>query len=128
MFEKVKQALCVEPLLHKPNFSLPFLPQTDRPVLDISWKLSERESRYRAIEKECLAFRCAVGALRYYLLGWPFVLFRPHFKFRMVHKPGAQMTVADFLSHSHGEQWRYVEVSVVEARLRWRERWRALRA
>ena len=46
----------------------------DRLVLYISWKLSEKESRYSTIVKKCLAIRWADGALRYYLLGWPFVL------------------------------------------------------
>ena len=77
-FDKVKQALCGEPLLHTPDFSLPFTLQTDAsnrgvgavlsqhvmevdlPILYISRKLSERESRYSTIEKECLAVRWAV--------------------------------------------------------------------
>ncbi|XP_051250266.1 uncharacterized protein LOC127360052 [Dicentrarchus labrax] len=100
----------------------------DRPVLYISRKLSERESRYSTIEKECLAIRWAVEALRYYLLGRSFTLCSDHaplqwlhrmkdanaritrwylalqpFKFRVVHRPGAQMAVADFLSRSYGE-------------------------
>ncbi|KAM9360126.1 uncharacterized protein ABDE67_000748 [Symphorus nematophorus] len=98
----------------------------DRPVLYISRKLSERESRYSTVEKECLAIRWAVDALRYYLLGRPFTLCSDHaplqwlhrmkdtnaritrwylalqpFKFTVVHRPGAQMAVADFLSRSH---------------------------
>ncbi|XP_035523495.1 uncharacterized protein LOC118332359 [Morone saxatilis] len=100
----------------------------DRPVLYISRKLSERESRYSTIEKECLAIRWAVEALRYYLLGRSFTLCSDHaplqwlhrmkdanaritrwylalqpFKFRVIHRPGAQMAVADFLSRSFGE-------------------------
>ncbi|TKS64962.1 Retrovirus-related Pol polyprotein from transposon 412 [Collichthys lucidus] len=100
----------------------------DRPVLYISRKLSEREARYSTVERECLAIRWAVGALRYYLLGRPFTLCSDHaplqwlhrmkdanaritrwylalqpFKFTVVHRPGAQMAVADFLSRSLGE-------------------------
>ena len=144
-FEEVKQALCREPLLYTPNFSLPFILQTDasnrglgavlcqqvegvdRPVLYISRKLSDRESRYSTVEKECLAIRWAVGSLRYYLLGRSFVLCSDHaplqwlhrmkdtnaritrwylalqpFNFKVVHRPGAQMVVADFLSRSRG--------------------------
>ena len=81
--ERVKQALCGEPLLHTPNFSLPFVLQTDvsgrglgavlsqqvrgvdRPVLYISRKLSEREARYSTVERECLAIRWAVDALEF---------------------------------------------------------------
>ena len=144
--ERVKQALCGEPLLHTPNFSLPFVVQADasgrglgavlsqrvrgvdRPVVYISRKLSEREARYSTVERECLAIRWAVDALRYYLLGRPFTLCSDHaplqwlhrmkdvnnritrwylalqpFNFRVIHRPGVQMAVADFLSRSHGE-------------------------
>ena len=135
---RVKQTLCGEPLLHTPNFSLPFVLQTDalgrglgavlskqvrgvdRPELYIGRKLSERETRYSTVERECLAIRWAVGALRYYLLGRPFTLCSDHaplqwlhrmkdatalqpFKFKVGHRPGAHMAVADFLSRSNGE-------------------------
>ncbi|KAM9735597.1 uncharacterized protein ACNS7B_014771 [Menidia menidia] len=100
----------------------------DRPVLYISRKLSDREARYSTVERECLAIRWAVDALRYYLLGRSFTLCSDHaplqwlhrmkdanaritrwylalqpFKFRVVHRPGTRMVVADFLSRSHGE-------------------------
>ncbi len=143
---KVKAALCGGPLLHSPNFGLPFLLQTDasdrglgavlaqvvggeeRPVLYLSRKLSKKETRYSTIEKECLAIRWAVLTLRYFLLGWEFTLCSDHaplqwlhclkdtnmqitrwdlalqpFKFKVVHRPGAQMAVADFLSRNGGE-------------------------
>nr|XP_010769589.1 PREDICTED: uncharacterized protein LOC104945589 [Notothenia coriiceps] len=61
----------------------------DRPVLYISRKLAQREVNYSTVEKECLAIRWAVGALRYYLLGRPFTLW-----------PGNRMVVDDFLSRS----------------------------
>ncbi|KAG7485602.1 hypothetical protein JOB18_014053 [Solea senegalensis] len=142
-FERVKQALCGEPLLYTPNFSLPFILQTDasnsglgavlsqevegvdRPVLYISRKLAQREVSYSTVEKECLAIRWAVGALRYYLLGRPFTLWSDHaplqwlhrmkdanaritrwylalqpFRFKVIHRPGNRMAVADFLSRS----------------------------
>uniref|UniRef100_A0A8C1RIN6 Gypsy retrotransposon integrase-like protein 1 n=1 Tax=Cyprinus carpio TaxID=7962 RepID=A0A8C1RIN6_CYPCA len=97
----------------------------DRPVLYISRKLSKRETRYSTIEKECLAIRWAVLTLRYYLLGREFTLCSDHaplqwlhrmkdtnaritrwylalqpFKFKVIHRPGAQMAVADFLSRN----------------------------
>ncbi|XP_060785448.1 uncharacterized protein LOC132891665 [Neoarius graeffei] len=99
----------------------------DRPVLYISRKLSLRDGRYSTIEKECLAIKWAVLALRYYLLGCPFTLCSDHaplqwlhrmkdanarithwylafqpFNFKVVHRPGAQMVVADFLSRQGG--------------------------
>ncbi|XP_057201512.1 uncharacterized protein LOC130561305 [Triplophysa rosa] len=144
-FTQVKAALCGGPLLHSPNFSLPFFLQTDasdrglgavlsqemggeeRPVLYISRKLSKREAKYSTIEKECLAIRWAVLTLRYYLLGREFTLWSDHaplqwlhrmkdtntritrwylalqpFKFKVIHRPGAQMAVADFLSRRRG--------------------------
>ncbi len=144
-FTQVKAALCGGPLLHSPDFSLPFLLQTDasdrglgavltqeiggeeRPVLYISRKLSKRETMYSTIEKECLAIRWAVLTLRYYLLGREFTLCSDHaplqwlhrmkdtnaritrwylalqpFKFKVIHRPGTQMTVADFLSRNGG--------------------------
>ncbi|XP_034006684.1 uncharacterized protein LOC117498597 [Trematomus bernacchii] len=97
----------------------------DRPVLYISRKLAQREVNYSTVEKECLAIRWAVGALRYYLLGRPFTLWSDHaplqwlhrmkdanaritrwylalqpFNFKVIHRPGNQMVVADFLSRS----------------------------
>ncbi len=145
VFTQVKAALCGGPLLHSPDFSLPFLLQTDasdrglgavltqeiggeeHPVLYISRKLSKRETMYSTIEKECLAIRWAVLTLRYYLLGREFTLCSDHvplqwlhrmkdtnaritrwylalqpFKFKVIHRPGTQMTVADFLSRNGG--------------------------
>ncbi len=142
---KVKAALCGGPLLHSPNFDLPFLLQTEasdrglgavlaqvvggeeRPVLYLSRKLSKRETRYSTVEKECLAIRWAVLTLRYYLLGREFTLCSDHaplqwlhrmkdtnaritrwylalqpFKFKVIHRPGVQMAVADFLSRNGG--------------------------
>ena len=144
-FDAIKTALCGEAVLCAPNFALPFSVQadasdrglgavltqqvggTDRPVLYLSRKLSDREGRYSTVEKECLAIRWAVGTLRYYLLGRQFTLYSDHaplqwlhrmkdanaritrwylalqpFHFRVAHRPGAQMVVADFLSRSGG--------------------------
>ena len=100
----------------------------DRPVVYISRKLSQWETKYSTVEKECLAIRWAVGSLRYYLLGRPFTLCSDHaplqwlhrmkdtnaritwwylalqpFNFKVVHRPGALMVVADFLSRPGGK-------------------------
>uniref|UniRef100_A0A9J8D6N2 Gypsy retrotransposon integrase-like protein 1 n=1 Tax=Cyprinus carpio carpio TaxID=630221 RepID=A0A9J8D6N2_CYPCA len=103
-FTQVKAALCGGLLLHSPNFSLPFLLQTDasdrglgavlsqevegedRPVLYISRKLSKRETKYSTIEKECLAIRWAVLTLRYYLLGREFTLCSDHAPLQWLHR------------------------------------------
>ncbi len=100
----------------------------ERPVLYISRKLSKRETMYSTIEKECLAIRWAVLTLRYYLLGREFTLCSDHaplqwlhpphegyqradhplvsgitaLQFKVIHRLGTQMTVADFLSRNGG--------------------------
>ncbi len=96
-------------------------------MLYISQKLSKRETMYSTIEKECLAIRWAVLTLRYYLLGREFTLCSDHaplqwlhrmkdtnaritrwylalqpFKFKVIHRLGTQMTVADYLSRNGG--------------------------
>ncbi len=104
VFTQVKAALCGGPLLNSPDFSLPFLLQTDasdrglgavltqeiggeeRPVLYISRKLSKRETMYSTIEKECLAIRWAVLTLRYYLLGREFTLCSDHAPLQWLHR------------------------------------------
>ena len=98
-------------------------------MLYISRKLSKRETKYSTIEKECLAIRWAVLTLRYYLLGREFALCSDHaplqwlhrmkdtnaritrwylalqpFKFQVIHRPGVQMAVADFLSRRRGRE------------------------
>ena len=103
-FDAIKTALCGEAVLCAPNFALPFSVQadasdrglgavltqqvggTDRPVLYLSRKLSDREGRYSTVEKECLAIRWAVGALRYYLLGRQFTLYSDHAPLQWLHR------------------------------------------
>jgi len=125
-----------EPLLFTPNFKLPFVLLTDvlngglgailsqevdglnRLVLYLRRKLVEWEERYSTVEKECLAIKWAVDALRYYLLGHAFTLCSDHASFRwlkdtnpritggiwhyshklLIHRPRVQMVIADFLS------------------------------
>ncbi len=95
-FQRVKTALTSEPILRAPDFSCPFLVQTDasdtglgavlsqvqdgeeHPVVYISRKLSPAEQRYAAVEKEALAVKWAVLELRYYLLGRKFTLITDH--------------------------------------------------
>ena len=137
----MKNALCGKLLLFTPNLNLPFVLQTDasnrglgavlaqevegldRPMLYLSRKLADQEERYNTVEKECLAIKWPVGALRYYLLGRAFTLCLDHAPLRwlntmkvtnpcitrcylalqpdnikVVHRPGVQMFMAVLLS------------------------------
>ena len=85
--------MCSSPVLRSPDFSKPFIVQTDAsergvgavlsqlddngddyPMSYYSQKLLLRQERYATVEKECLAIRLAVQAFRVYLLGRPFTI------------------------------------------------------
>ena len=146
-FSDLKGALCQGPVLQSPDFDKPFTVQTDasgiglgavllqgegadqRPVAFISRKLFPRETRYAAVELECLAIKWALDTLRYYLLGRDFKLETDHralqwlgrmkdsnaritrwflalqpYRFQVQYRAGKQNVVADFLSrHPGGE-------------------------
>ena len=95
-FSLLRQALCTEPVLVTPDFSLPFVVHTDtsevglgavlsqvrageeHPVTYISRKLLASERAYSTVEKEVLAIKWTLEKLRYYLLGRDFSLVTNH--------------------------------------------------
>lgn len=102
-FNDLKAAITSDSLLHSPDFTQPFTLQTDasgvglgavllqevdgerRPVVFLSRKLEDRETRSSTVEKECLAMKWAVELLRYYLLGRHFVLETDHRALQWLH-------------------------------------------
>ena len=103
-FRDLKDAVCTHSVLHSPDFDKPFTLQTDasgvglgavllqevegeqRPVVFLSRKLLDRETRYSTVEKECLAMKWAIDTLRYYLLGRHFVLETDHRALQWLHR------------------------------------------
>ena len=96
-FKQLKDVLCQKPVLKAPDFTKEFRLQTDaseyglgavlsqkgedgleHPVVYISRKMLPRERNYAIIEKECLAIKWSIEALRVYLLGKKFILQTDH--------------------------------------------------
>lgn len=146
-FVDLKGALCQDPVLQSPDFSQSFTVQTDasgvglgevllqgkgvdqRPVAYVSQKLWPQETRYSAIELECLAIKWALETFKYYLLGRDIILETDHqslqwlykmrdsnnrisrwvlemqpYRFSVRYQPGSSNVVAYFFSrHQDGE-------------------------
>lgn len=143
-FKKLSNALCSEPVLAVADFTKPFVVQTDasdvgigavlsqvinneeHPVMYLSRKMLPRETRYAVVEKECLAIKWAVEALKYYLIGREFTLVTDHsplkwmkenreknarvtrwflalqpYKYKVEHRSGSKNANADGLSRVH---------------------------
>ena len=97
-FSKLKELLLSAPVMMNPDFSCPFILQTDasevgvgavlsqtdaegcdHPVAYFSRKLLPREQKYATIEKECLAIKLGgVEAFQVYLLGNEFTIQTDH--------------------------------------------------
>ena len=104
-FKKLKELLCTSPVLRNPDFTQPFVLQTDasdrgvgavlsqkdgdgeeHPVGYFSKKLLPREERYSTVEKECLAIKLAIQAFRVYLLGRKFTIQTDHRSLEWLHR------------------------------------------
>ena len=96
-FHKLQELLCSSPVLRSPDFTRPFILQTDasdcgigavlsqedlegeeHPIAYFSRKFLPREEWYSTVEKECLAIKLGIQAFRVYLLGKPFVIQTDH--------------------------------------------------
>jgi len=95
-FKKLKDALCKEPVLKHPNFKKPFILETDasgiglgavikqqhdgieHPVSYASRTLTNAESNYSTIERECKAIVWGMAYFKHFLLGNLFILRTDH--------------------------------------------------
>ena len=96
-FQELKKRISSLPILRLPDVSQPFILQTDashlgvgavllqedtagekRPIAFASRNLLPRESRYSAIERECLAITWGVKKFQEYLYGTEFILETDH--------------------------------------------------
>ncbi len=58
----------------------------DHPVAYYSWKLLDRETRYSTVEKECLAIKLGIQAVKVYLLGRHFTVQTDHHALTWLHR------------------------------------------
>lgn len=142
-FKAIKEALISAPILTCPDFSRPFVLQTDassfglgacltqtfeegeKVICFLSRSLTRQEMKLTVTEKECLAVIWSVEKLRHYLEGVHFTVITDHhsllwlhrlkdpqgrlarwalrlqpYDYTLVHRPGKDHIVADFLSRS----------------------------
>ncbi|KAG8185734.1 hypothetical protein JTE90_000721 [Oedothorax gibbosus] len=97
-FDKLKNCLCIYPVLYSPDYQKPFIVETDasdqgmgvvlsqladneteeHPIIYLSKKFTSVEKRYSVSEKECAAIIFAVSKLKCYLDGNFFQIVTDH--------------------------------------------------
>ena len=91
-FKKLKAALCEAPVLAMPNFSIPFVVETDasatgmgavlmqqgKPISYLSKAFNKKNMGFSVYEKELLALVLAVTKWRHYLVGHHFIIKTDH--------------------------------------------------
>ena len=106
-FSRLKTALCTHPVLHLPDFSKPFILQTDasasglgaallqqfseshpRPIANWSRKLKPAKIKYATIERELLAIVEGVRKFSIYLYGSTFILETDHMPLQYLRQYG----------------------------------------
>ncbi|XP_029163431.1 uncharacterized protein LOC114934886 [Nylanderia fulva] len=102
-FEEIRSYLVAAPTLSRPDFSIPFVLQTDASSVGIgavltqtineeehviafaSRALADPEKRYTVTEQECLAVIWAIKKFRPYLEGYKFTVITDHSSLRWLH-------------------------------------------
>ncbi|KAG5886535.1 hypothetical protein JTB14_002032 [Gonioctena quinquepunctata] len=102
-FQQIKECLVAAPILSCPDYSMPFVVQTDasgfgigavltqphpegdKVISYLSRSLSRQERNFTTTERECLAVLWAVEKLRPYLEGVPFSVITDHYSLLWLH-------------------------------------------
>ena len=120
-FVDLKRSLVIAPVLHMPDFELPFVVTTDaslvsvgaileqdfgngmQPVAFASKKLNPAETRYSAYERELLGIVWAIGQWRHYLEGRHFIIQTDHSSLRhLPNQPSVSRRVWKWVSILQG--------------------------
>ena len=121
-FHRLKETLCIPPVLTSPDFNRPLIIQTDaserdigvvlsqlggdqqeHPVIFLSRKLLPREQNYATVEKECLAIVWAIQSLQVYLYDQEFTIQSEHHALQCVGRDERQESQTDKMELNFAE-------------------------